>query len=198
MSTPPAKRETILHAAEVQFSQYGFKRTSMDDIARQAEISRASIYSYFDNKEAVFRSLSEALCIESLETASRDMHGGRDSVDIVDRFYAGLCAFKARLYGMLEATPHGVEIMEANGRLNADIVQDYLEKIEALLADELEYGVNAGEIDLKKAGATVPETAQLMHLAAAGLKQGAEDFADFQVKLKRFLPLFFAGLVRLV
>jgi len=36
------------------FARYGFKKTSMEDIARAARISRQSIYNRFGSKEAVF------------------------------------------------------------------------------------------------------------------------------------------------
>ena len=45
------KREAIFTAAFTQFSRYGFRRTSMEDIAKEMGISRASLYSYFKNKE---------------------------------------------------------------------------------------------------------------------------------------------------
>ncbi len=194
MSAVPNKREAILAAAEIQFSQYGFRRTTMDDIARETGISRASLYSYFDNKEEIFRGVSKALFAQSLQTATGEMLESRGSVAIVERFYCGLCAFYARLYGVLESTPHGVEIMDASGRLNADIAQAYAAKIEALLVTELQHGVAAGEIDLQRAGCSAAVTAELIRLAAGGLKQGAVNFADYQAKLKQFLPMFFAGI----
>lgn len=59
MPNPPDfKRESILSTAQVQFSRYGFMRTSMEDIAKETDVSRASLYSYFENKEEIFRSRS--------------------------------------------------------------------------------------------------------------------------------------------
>ena len=52
------KRDAILNAAFNQFSHYSFRKTSMEDIAKAAGISRASIYSYFQNKDDIFRSVS--------------------------------------------------------------------------------------------------------------------------------------------
>ena len=39
------------------FAEKGFARTRMEDIARQAGVTKGTIYLYFDNKEAVFESL---------------------------------------------------------------------------------------------------------------------------------------------
>ena len=53
-----AKRQLILDAGLTQFAQFGLRKTSMQDIAEQAGISRASVYSYFKNKEEIFRCVS--------------------------------------------------------------------------------------------------------------------------------------------
>lgn len=47
------RRETILDAAEQVFFSKGYDRTSMDDIARTAELSRALLYVYFKDKAAI-------------------------------------------------------------------------------------------------------------------------------------------------
>ena len=55
-----ARRGEILDAALRVFGQYGFRRTSMDDIAREAGIAKGTIYLSFAGKEEVFQALSEA------------------------------------------------------------------------------------------------------------------------------------------
>lgn len=39
------------------FAEKGFARTRMDDIARKAGVTKGTIYLYFENKDAVFKSL---------------------------------------------------------------------------------------------------------------------------------------------
>ncbi|SFL81704.1 TetR/AcrR family transcriptional regulator [Marinobacter zhejiangensis] len=48
-----ARYEAILDAAEGVFSEKGYERTSMDDIARRASLSRALLYVYFKDKAAI-------------------------------------------------------------------------------------------------------------------------------------------------
>jgi AcrR family transcriptional regulator len=53
-SVPDRKSRTrncILRAAEKQFIRRGYRGTTMDDIAREAEVSKATIYAYFKGKE---------------------------------------------------------------------------------------------------------------------------------------------------
>lgn len=188
------KRDAILRAAEIQFSQYGFRRTSMDDIAKQTGISRASLYSYFDNKEEIFRSLAESMYDESLTNAEREIIGGRGAKAIETRLYDGLYAYFAHFYRTLESTPHGTEIMDESSRLNGDIAASHAEKLEALLAAELRFAAKAGEIDLKRMGFSPASAAEIIRLSCLGLKHGSPDLSAFKKKLVRFLPAFLAGL----
>lgn len=45
------KREQICIAARELFSNYGFKKVSMDEIANLANVSKVTIYSYFKDKD---------------------------------------------------------------------------------------------------------------------------------------------------
>jgi AcrR family transcriptional regulator len=52
-----ARAEAILDAAELVFSEKGYERTSMDDIARTASLSRALLYVYFKDKSSIQRGI---------------------------------------------------------------------------------------------------------------------------------------------
>ncbi|GAB1477078.1 hypothetical protein MASR2M70_19140 [Bacillota bacterium] len=46
-------RKRILKASRKLFSQNGYEETMMEDIAAKAEVSKATIYNYFPNKESL-------------------------------------------------------------------------------------------------------------------------------------------------
>ncbi len=50
---PDTARDLLLDAAEACFEQNGIDHTTMDDIARQARVSRATVYRYFSGRDAV-------------------------------------------------------------------------------------------------------------------------------------------------
>lgn len=52
-----ARPAEILDAALKVFAQKGFAAARMDDIAKAAGVTKGTIYLYFENKEAVFKSL---------------------------------------------------------------------------------------------------------------------------------------------
>ncbi|TGJ98446.1 TetR/AcrR family transcriptional regulator [Leptospira langatensis] len=51
------RKKEILDAALYCFLQFGYSKTSMDDIAKKAELSRPLLYLKFKNKEDLFESI---------------------------------------------------------------------------------------------------------------------------------------------
>ena len=47
------KEKQIVDAARKLFYKFGFKKVSMDEIAREAGVTKKTIYRYFDSKEAL-------------------------------------------------------------------------------------------------------------------------------------------------
>lgn len=56
-------RARILQSAVDRFSKNGFDRTKMDEISSSADVSKGTLYNYFNSKEDLFH----ALCDDSLE-----------------------------------------------------------------------------------------------------------------------------------
>ncbi len=54
-------KESIMDASTHLFSQKGFHNTSLEDIARKAQVTRGAIYWHFKNKMEIFDSLHNAL-----------------------------------------------------------------------------------------------------------------------------------------
>jgi AcrR family transcriptional regulator len=53
----PSKRDQILDGADAVFSRVGFDAASMNDITREAGVSKSTIYVYFTSKEELFEAL---------------------------------------------------------------------------------------------------------------------------------------------
>lgn len=59
-----ARREAILAAAKEVFQEVSFDRASMDEIAARVGSSKATLYRYFDTKEALFQELISQMASE--------------------------------------------------------------------------------------------------------------------------------------
>lgn len=58
------KRAAILLAAKTLFGEQGYAGTSMDAVARQAGVSKLTVYSHFGDKDSLFREAVRARCRE--------------------------------------------------------------------------------------------------------------------------------------
>src|SRR5689334_7123092 len=56
-------REEILNGARDLFERFGFKKTTMEDIARQIGKSKSALYYYYKTKEEIF----EAVVLNDIE-----------------------------------------------------------------------------------------------------------------------------------
>jgi len=71
-------RSRILAAATNRFAAFGYRRTGMAEIARQAGVAAGTLYRYFDSKEEIFRAVIRDLHDGWLARARRtppDDHG---------------------------------------------------------------------------------------------------------------------------
>jgi AcrR family transcriptional regulator len=74
-----AKRKQILDGARRIFFGQGFAAASMGEIAREAGVSKGTLYVYFDSKEALFAALIDE---SKRETAERMLELDHDDPDV--------------------------------------------------------------------------------------------------------------------
>lgn len=68
-----AKRQQILDAAIKLFTEQGYAATSMDLIAKNADVSKQTVYSHFGSKDELFSASIEYKC-ESLHILDLSLH----------------------------------------------------------------------------------------------------------------------------
>jgi AcrR family transcriptional regulator len=71
------RRQQIIVAAKRVFSQKGFNKATMEDIAKEAELSPGTLYLYFKNKEELYASLSLRI-LQYLLIRLEHVHGETD------------------------------------------------------------------------------------------------------------------------
>src|SRR5918992_1166076 len=92
-----ARLERVLAVALEAFGRYGFRKASMDEIARSADISRQGLYLRFANKEALFRAAVGQELDSALADAVRCLD--EEGVGLERRVVAALDAWLGRYVG---------------------------------------------------------------------------------------------------
>lgn len=74
----PSKREAILAAATRVFLESGYGAASMDHVAREAGVSKQTVYSHFGGKDALFGAIIQKNCDQLLEPILKPQTHGDD------------------------------------------------------------------------------------------------------------------------
>jgi AcrR family transcriptional regulator len=190
MAEPDEKTRRLLAVALEVFARHGFRKTSMQDIADAAGISRAALYLRFRNKEDVFRSGSAVVHADMLQR-TRAAFAARAAFP--ERLRGALLAFTVGLLEPLDTGGHGQELFGANTALAADISVDATTELRALIRDELARAAAAGDIALPQA-CDADELADLVHATANGLKHSGDDVDTLRRRIDLFVTLLTTAL----
>lgn len=72
---PRDRREELLFSAVDLFLRYGYKKTTLDDLAEAVSISKSTLYHYFSNKDDLFRQATTTLVEHELASLSSRISG---------------------------------------------------------------------------------------------------------------------------
>jgi AcrR family transcriptional regulator len=109
MSSPSERRVAILQAATRLFEHYGHGKTTIADVAREAQVGVGTVYLEFESKEAIVQALSLSTHVEVLEamrTASARHQG-----DCTARLTAVLRARTSSFVALRKRGHHACELV---------------------------------------------------------------------------------------
>jgi AcrR family transcriptional regulator len=185
------RQQAILRAAFEAFRNYGFRRTSMEDIARGAGMSRAALYLHYRNKEDIFRSLA-AFYYDMAEAAvTAALQPGRPAPEALR---AAFEAQAGELFEALLSSPHGEELLDTNCAQAADVAEAGAARLAAVYAAWLQAEAAAGRADLAAFGGDARQLAETMLSALHGLKSAKPTYAAYRASADRLATLFGRGL----
>ena len=186
-ATIDPRQKAILDSAWRAFSTYGFRKTSMDDIARGAGMSRPAVYLHYKNKEAIFRSLVELFYQEKTAAVAECLSGAGSVSELLGRAMAA----QSEGIAALLASPHGMELLDAGSSTAPDIVSAGEARLRDIYADWLTREAEKGRIRLPGPAQGV---AGVITSALKGIKTTAPDVATHSERVALFAALVGAGL----
>ncbi len=183
-----SRQAAILKSAWAAFATYGFRKTSMDDIARGAGMSRPALYQHYRNKEDIFRSLAARHYDEAARAVAAALAGdGAVAVQLA----AALAAQGGALAEAMLSSPHGLELLDAGSTVAADIVAAGEARLRAIYADWLARAAAAGRMTLPADPGAVADT---ITVALKGIKSAGTTFAVYRARVRILAAVIGAGL----
>ena len=175
------------------FGRYGFRKASMDEIARSADISRQGLYLHFANKEALFR----AAVRQELDTALGDVARclNEEGVGLEQRVVAALDAWLGRYVGAMLGSDIGNLFLNPAMHLG-DLVDPAIAAVDAQIAAAIAHAMS--ENDGRRLGVSPEEITESLHTLAQGARflseARGESREDFVARLTAAARVIFAGL----
>lgn len=186
-----ARRAAILDAALSLFGRYGYRRTSIDDIAREAGIAKGTVYLSFRSKDQVFRALSESL-VERMLAAARAASEGPGPVE--RRLLAVAEAWFGTYFETIRRSPHAEDLIDSKHQLSSGIVLDGSRQFRRLVIHVIEEAEQSGDLRLDRFGLGAEAAADLLIAAARGLESGTDAPESFHQGLADAVRVMVAGL----
>lgn len=176
------RQDAILHAAFHAFATYGFRRTTMDDIAQGAGLSRSALYLHFRNKEDLFRHMTRAFFAEVNQALVPIL--ADPAADLTTTLAAAFRAKDGKFMDVVLGTPHGAELMDAGFSIACDIAAEGEAGFQAKLADWFRRRGTPAVLG------TPEEVAQTLMSALKGIKSSAGSLAEYRAAQLRLAAVF--------
>ncbi|MFI9761180.1 TetR/AcrR family transcriptional regulator [Streptomyces sp. NPDC051963] len=187
-TTDSARRERVLAAALEVFGRHGFRKTSMEDVARSADISRQGLYLHFPNKEALFRAAVRQELDTALDEVSRRLD--EEGAGLDRRIVAALDAWLGRYVGSMLASDIA-NMLENPATQLKDVVDTAISAFDARLAAAI--ASETTENDRRRLGVTPEAVAAVLHTIGQGSKYLSGSREEFVARASAATQLALAG-----
>jgi AcrR family transcriptional regulator len=141
------RKNSILKAARKLFFERGFKSVTVDLIAAKAEVSKGSIYLYFDSKEEIYTQILISANIErhkEIENFARQEGAASELLLKYARIYVDFFLENNELFRILMTFMLHAENMNLTEEQNTQLIHTTNENIRTI-SEILQKGVDAGE-----------------------------------------------------
>ena len=171
-----ARRRRLLDAAFGVFMRFGYRKTSMDEVARAADLSRQGLYLHFPSKEGLFLDTLDHALGKAVGAAAA--HLGAAEPGLEDRLVAAFDAWLGPSVGLVGDT---TDVFEVSHTLGGAVVA----RQQGLFAEVVTKALRASGLAAayKPAGLTARQLTDTLYATARGLKELCASRADFGARI---------------
>jgi len=198
MQAKASPQDRILDAAVRVFRRHGFRRSSMEQAAEEAGLSRQALYHHFESKEALFRAVIErlyenALAAEAAAARAAEEKGG----ELADILIAEIAARLGAMFSALEGSPHLEELFSEHLVQARDLYQIHSTRFADEVAATIARVCRVRRLKLGS-GVTARELARCVEMAIHGAKSAYPSMQPvdaFLKQLETMLRMLTAGAI---
>ena len=176
----------IIEAATSVFLRYGFRRTTMGDLAEAAGVSRPALYLRFCNKEKIFETVLQAFAARTLEAIEAGLPA--QGTPLEQLRFAFEC-WAVRPFGLMQGSPDARDLASCSLPFAASVKSRGHAAFEALLVPILaQFPALAA-----RGGPGLEAVAHVLAVSVHGFKAEARDEAELRAMIDTLLRLAVAA-----
>jgi AcrR family transcriptional regulator len=185
-----ARHDALLDAAVRVFARYGFRKTSMDEVARAAGVSRQGLYLQFIDKEGLFRKAVAFKLGRQLSAAVSALADER--AGLAARLVTACDEWAGRYVGAFGGD--AADLMCASTSLAGATLAHYEAQFEKALAHAI--GISPLTDFCRAAGIAPLDVARVLHATVRGLKHTSKSRQEFVQGMTVAAHMFCAPVAR--
>src|ERR1700722_425881 len=140
-----ARYKRAIRTAEELFKKVGFRGVTMELVAREANVAKATLYSYFKNKDELFLAVCARMARILRESVEQALIKPGASLDA--RLADAVIAKHRPIFALVRVSAHAAELFSYThsmaGEIFADLDAAILEMLCAAMAGDPEFAPNA-------------------------------------------------------
>jgi AcrR family transcriptional regulator len=178
-----ARYKRVLRSAEELFKRTGFRAVTMELVAREANVAKATLYSYFKNKDELYVAVCARMADILRSSVQQALATPDESLD--ERLAKAVVAKHRPVSTLVRTSPHATELLTYThsmaGEIFANLDVEMVELLRAAMADDPDLGANAEQL------------ARALYFGSAPLASRSESTAQMEAEVGGFARTQLAG-----
>jgi AcrR family transcriptional regulator len=178
-----ARYKRVMRAAEELFKKVGFRAVTMELVAREGNVAKATLYSYFKNKDELYVAVCARMARILRDSVEQALMKAGTPLD--QRLADAVVAKHRPVFTLVRASPHAAELLTYThsmaGEIFANLDSEMLDMLRAAMADDPELGRNAEQL------------ARALYFGSAPLASRSETTAQMEQEVGAFARAYLTG-----
>jgi len=183
------KKKQILEEACNLFERFGYRKTTMDDLADATGIVKSSLYHYFPNKEELFRETTRYVYLDQKEKVESILARNDHIVDVFDALLNNIEEHITRMMPALKALIGDFDKIHT---LIDDVFDTYYNTLIGLIEKRMDKAVQDGQLKKPVDTKIIVQVFITFFSVVFKGKQFSKIYQEISKDRRRYLEVMFA------
>lgn len=179
-----ARHKRVLRSAEELFKKLGFRAVTMELVAREANVAKATLYSYFKNKDELY--LAVCARMARILRGSVEQALMKPDAPLDERLADAVVAKHRPVFTLVRASPHAQELLTYTHSMAGEI----FDNLDLEMLDMFRAAMSADPL----LGRNAEQLARALYFGSAPLASRSETTTQMEQEVGAFARAYLAGI----